>query len=381
MWRHAASNAITLLFFASLAAILAFWLGERIYENEGPLENAIYFEVPKGSSIGEVAQALANKGAISSKAVFRLGAKYWHTGEGPKFGSYEIPAGASMAAILEIVTTAGPRVYRYRLSYRVGSDGASATLYDRIPDGGRDIQIVKFGARDPLPSEFLEVANSGVPIDFRVAVPEGLSSWQIAEGLRLAHFLSGEIEEVPPEGSLAPDTYQVEEGSSRTSLLEIMANSQTEILEEEWQSRAQNLPIESKEQALILASIIEKETGLADERSIVSSVFANRLKAGMRLQTDPAVIYGLTKGRGSLGRGLRVSELERETPYNTYKIKGLPPTPIANPGRLAIRAALQPADTNYLYFVADGKGGHRFATNYRDHRRYVRQWRESESNR
>ena len=136
-------------------------------------------------------------------------------------------------------------------------------------------------------------------------------------------------------------------------------------------------PLESQEQALILASIIEKETGLANEREIVSSVFVNRLKKGMRLQTDPTVIYGVTEGKGNLGRGLRQSELKRETPYNTYIIRGLPPTPISNPGRLAIRAALHPAETSFLYFVADGNGGHRFATNLREHTLNVQQMAEN----
>ena len=208
-----------------------------------------------------------------------------------------------------------------------------------------------------------------------------MTSWQVTGGLRLAPFLVGEIEKIPEEGSLAPDTYQVVAGMSRESLLDRMTSAQTAILEEEWSNRAPHLPIVSKEQALILASIIEKETGLANERDIVASVFVNRLNKGMRLQTDPTVIYGLTEGRGNLGRGLRRSELKKRTPFNTYLIDGLPPTPISNPGRLAIRAALHPADTSFLYFVADGNGGHRFATNFREHTENVRHWRKIEGER
>ncbi|MDE0306509.1 MAG: endolytic transglycosylase MltG [Albidovulum sp.] len=352
-----------------------------MFLDEGPLRNAIFFEVPKGSTVSEVAEDLAREGAIASAAIFKLGAKLWHEGEGLKFGSYEIPARASMESILRAVTTAGSSSYRYRLRYRIKSEGANLTLFERIPETGESVPLVSFQVSEPAPDNFTKIANSGIPFDYLVAIPEGLTSWQVVGGLRQAPFLIGEIEHIPEEGSLAPATYQVMEGSTRKSLLEKMARSQTAILEEEWSKRAPNLPIESKEQALILASIIEKETGLASERDVVSSVFVNRLKIGMRLQTDPTVIYGLTEGRGNLRRGLRKSELERETPYNTYVFKGLPPTPISNPGRLAIRAALHPAATNFLYFVADGKGGHRFATNLQEHARNVREWRRIEGNR
>ena len=342
---------------------------------------AFFFEVPKGASLSDIAEDLAKEGAIASAAVFELGTKFWHGGDGLKFGSYEIPARASMDAIFRIITTAGPSSYRYRLNYRIEGDGATATLFDRIPGTEKAIPMVRFRADEPLPAEIRQIADSGKAIDYRVAIPEGLTSWQITGGLRLAHFLVGEIEKIPGEGSLAPDTYQVMEGMSRTGLLERMAGSQTAILEQEWSKRAPNLPIDSKQQALILASIIEKETGLANERDIVSSVFVNRLKKGMRLQTDPTVIYGLTEGRGNLGRGLRKSELEKKTPYNTYIIDGLPPTPISNPGLLSIRAALHPAETSFLYFVADGNGGHRFATNLREHTQNVRHWRKIEGER
>lgn len=178
---------------------------------------------------------------------------------------------------------------------------------------------------------------------------------------------------------LAPDSYSVTRGASRETLLADMQSRQEAILTQLWETRADGLPYQTAQDALIMASIVEKETGVADERRQVASVFVNRLAVPMRLQTDPTVIYGITQGRGTLGRGLRRSELDAVTPYNTYRIDGLPPTPIANPGRAAIAAALDPDDTPYLYFVADGTGGHTFSTNLADHNRAVARWREIEA--
>ena len=160
-----------------------------------------------------------------------------------------------------------------------------------------------------------------------------------------------------------------------------MEASQTERLAAAWEDRSDGLPYETPEEALIMASIVEKETGVAAERPQVASVFVNRLEAGMRLQTDPTVIYGITNGQGVLGRGIRQSELRAETPYNTYVITGLPPTPIANPGLASIEAALHPANTDYLFFVADGSGGHAFAETLEEHNRNVAKWREIEAER
>jgi UPF0755 protein len=165
----------------------------------------------------------------------------------------------------------------------------------------------------------------------------------------------------------------------RAELLVQMQARQEAILMEAWANRAENLPISTPQEALILASIIEKETGQAEERGVVASVFTNRLRQGMRLQTDPTVIYGVTEGQGVLGRGLRRSELDRVTPWNTYQIDGLPPTPIANPGRASIEAALNPDDTKYIFFVADGTGGHAFAETLAEHNRNVARWREIEA--
>ncbi|HHI71137.1 MAG TPA: endolytic transglycosylase MltG, partial [Rhodobacteraceae bacterium] len=185
----------------------------------------------------------------------------------------------------------------------------------------------------------------------------------------------------PPEGMLAPDSYEVKPGDTRMSVLARMQAAQEAILDEAWAGRAEGLPLNSREEMLTLASLIEKETGVAKERPVVASVFINRLRQGIKLQTDPAVIYGITKGQGVLGRGLRQSELRRKTPYNTYVIEGLPPGPIANPGRDAIMAAVHPADTNYLFFVADGTGGHAFAETLKEHNENVAKWRKIESER
>ncbi|MGR3547140.1 MAG: endolytic transglycosylase MltG, partial [Roseovarius sp.] len=168
---------------------------------------------------------------------------------------------------------------------------------------------------------------------------------------------------------------------TRESVLTRMTEAQAVILAAAWQGRAEGLPLKSAEEALILASIIEKETGVADERRQVASVFVNRLNRGMRLQTDPTVIYGVTEGKGVLGRGLRQSELRGATPWNTYVIEGLPPTPIANPGRASIEAAVNPDSTDYVFFVADGTGGHAFAETLDEHNRNVARWRQIEAER
>ena len=171
----------------------------------------------------------------------------------------------------------------------------------------------------------------------------------------------------------------MDKGSDRAALLAQMEARQTETLAELWAKRAEGLPYQTPQEALIMASIVEKETGVASERKVVASVFLNRLAQGMKLQTDPTVIYGVTKGKGILGRGLRQSELRRETPWNTYVIAGLPATPIANPGRLSIEAALNPDSTNFIFFVADGTGGHAFAVTLEEHNKNVAVWRAIEA--
>jgi UPF0755 protein len=194
--------------------------------------------------------------------------------------------------------------------------------------------------------------------------------------------LTGDVEELPAEGSLAPDTYEVSRGAERGEVLSRMAEAQTRILADAWEARDPTVPLESPEEALVLASIVEKETGVAAERRQVASVFTNRLRQGMKLQTDPTVIYGITRGQSNgLGRGLRQSELRGRTKYNTYVIEGLPPGPIANPGKAAIEAALNPDTTPYIFFVADGTGGHAFAETLAEHNANVAEWRKIEAER
>ena len=212
-----------------------------------------------------------------------------------------------------------------------------------------------------------------------MTLAEGVTSWQVVEALKAADFLQGAVKAVPLEGTLQPGSYEVEKGSDRAALLALMATNQAATLAELWATRAEGLPYKVPEDALIMASIIEKETGVAEERKVVASVFLNRIAAGMKLQTDPTVIYGVTKGQGGLGRGLRQSELRRETPWNTYVIDGLPATPIANPGRASIAAALNPDSTKYLFFVADGTGGHAFAATLEQHNINVAKWRAIEA--
>lgn len=216
---------------------------------------------------------------------------------------------------------------------------------------------------------------------FRVALAEGVTSWQVTEALKGIDLLEGSISEVPPEGALAPDSYEVRPGDDRAAIIAQMAAAQEVLVAEAWEARDPDLPIGNPEELVILASIIEKETGVPEERGQVASVFVNRLNQNMRLQTDPTVIYGITEGQGVLGRGLRRSELRAETPWNTYVIDGLPPTPIANPGRASLMAAAQPDDSDFVFFVADGTGGHAFATTLEEHNRNVARWRQIEAER
>ena len=216
---------------------------------------------------------------------------------------------------------------------------------------------------------------------FKVQFIEGTTVWQVVEAIKAAPFMTGEIGEMPTEGTLAPDVYEVAAGADRAELIGRMQAAQDDILEAAWLVRDPQTPLKTREEALILASIVEKETGLAEERPQVASVFVNRLEQGWKLQTDPSVIYGVTEGKGPLGRGLRRSELDRATPFNTYVIEGLPPTPIANPGRGAIEAALNPAEEEYMFFVADGTGGHAFAVTNAEHNRNVAKWRAIEKER
>jgi UPF0755 protein len=286
-----------------------------------------------------------------------------------------------MAQVLESVTAGGQSTCGREVNYRISVASAEVVLRELDPNTNRYVEVVKFDpASEAAPAEYLDVAEAD-DIRWRVTLAEGVTSWQVVDALKRAEFMTGEVAEVPPEGTLAPDSYEVDRGADRAALLAAMAEKQTATLAELWASRAEGLPYDTPEEALIMASIIEKETSVPEERKRVSAVFVNRLQQGMRLQTDPTVIYGITKGEGVLGRGLRQSELRRETPWNTYVIDGLPPTPIANPGRLSIEAALNPEDSDYIFFVADGTGGHAFARTLAEHNENVARWRAIEAER
>ncbi|MBV1694356.1 MAG: endolytic transglycosylase MltG, partial [Hyphomicrobiales bacterium] len=203
-------------------------------------------------------------------------------------------------------------------------------------------------------------------------------SFQIVERLKADQGLTGELREVPPEGSLLPETYSVPRGSARTAVIEMMQSAQKRVLDQLWAERADGLPLKSPQEALVLASIVEKETGRNDERERVAAVFVNRLRQNIRLQSDPTILYGLAQGRVQWGKPIMRSEIQSQTAHNTYVIPGLPPTPICNPGRASIEATLKPANTKELFFVADGKGGHIFAETLKDHNANVAKWREVE---
>ena len=228
-------------------------------------------------------------------------------------------------------------------------------------------------------ADTVKVLETAKPITYKVTLPEGLTSEQIVDRLLENDVLNGQIREVPREGTLMPDTYSFERGYSREHLLRDMRASQERLVKDIWSRRAPDVPVKSPQELVTLASIVEKETGKPDERARVASVFVNRLNRDMRLQTDPTVIYGIVGGRGSLGRGLTRAELDTPTPYNTYTIKGLPPGPIANPGKAALEAVANPLKTNELYFVADGSGGHAFAETRAQHERNVARWRQYEN--
>ncbi|MBF9031930.1 endolytic transglycosylase MltG [Rhodobacterales bacterium HKCCE3408] len=373
--RDIAANGFSLLIIAAIAvAGLAGWARNEIVR-EGPLEQPIYFDVARGASLRAVSENLDEAGAVSSGLLFRLNAQYSDRAADLRFGTYELPAGASMTDILDIVTDASQTVERYTATYFATVDGrGEMRLIERVPGSGQIEEIAEFSFQDGTPDAYSDIVAQG-GVAFRVAIPPGLTSWQIAESLSVAEFLSGEIGDRPDEGSLAPDTYGVSPGDDRAALIAEMQASQAETLAELWENRAENLPFDTPEEALIMASIIEKETGVADERRLIAGVFENRLRQGMRLQTDPTVIYGASDGRGYLGRDIRRSELDTDHPWNTYQIDGLPPTPIANPGRASIEAALNPEPTDYLFFVADGTGGHAFAETNAEHEENVARWR------
>jgi UPF0755 protein len=305
----------------TLAAIGLWHLAVERFEGPGPLAAERIVFIPRGAGVEQIAQTLANAGVIEEPIVFELGVRVLEAGRRLKAGEYRFPAAVSMAGAVGIL-------------------------------------------------------EQGRTVVYSLTLPEGLTNAQAVALVAAAEALSGEVGAQPGEGSFLPETYHFTRDDERAALLRRMAEAMDRTLAELWAARAEGLPLKTPAEALVLASIVEKETGVAGERPLVASVFVNRLRRGMRLQSDPTVVYGITRGQGPLGRALTHRDLETPSAYNTYVIDGLPPGPIANPGRAAVEAALRPAESPYLYFVADGSGGHAFATTLQEHNRNVAKWRK-----
>lgn len=381
MWRHIASNFLTfLVVIVFLIGGVILW-GQSEYNATGPLDEPMCLQVERGSNMRLISRRLADEGAITNDTIFRVGAEYSDRVSLLKAGSWLIPEGASMSQITDLITKGGASTCGTEIVYRVGVNSTGIEVRELDPTTSRYVEKAAFAPGDDNVPDLFQDLREKADTRYRIAVAEGVTSWQVVDALQAVEVLTGEVQDIPAEGSLAPDSYEVRDGDSRVNVIARMRDAQDVILAAAWESRQEGLPLDSPEEALILASIIEKETGIADERRQVASVFVNRLNQGMRLQTDPTVIYGITQGEGVLGRGLRQSELRAETPWNTYVIAGLPPTPIANPGRASIEAAVNPDNTDYIFFVADGTGGHAFATTLQEHNRNVARWREIEAER
>ncbi|MCA0922899.1 endolytic transglycosylase MltG [Pseudooceanicola nanhaiensis] len=381
MWKAVASNALTLLIVASfLLGGIVLW-GKSQYSDAGPLAEAICVRVPSGGNMSTLSRDLEERGAVSSGAIFRIGADYSDKTDALKAGSFLVPAGASMESIVDIVTRGGANTCGSEIVYRIGVTRSTVELRELDPATATYVERAEFvPGTDEQPAE-IATAMQDSGMRYRVLVAEGVTSWQVVDSLKRFSPMTGEVSAVPAEGTLAPFSYEIRKGDDRFDLLVRMQERQKTILAAAWESRAADLPFDTPEEALVLASIIEKETGVPEERGTVASVFVNRLREGMRLQTDPTVIYGITKGEGVLGRGIRQSELRAETPYNTYVITGLPPTPIANPGAASIEAAVNPPETDFRFFVADGSGGHAFSRTLEEHNANVAKWRQIEAER
>ena len=381
MWRSLASNMLTVLVvMLFLLGGVILW-GKSQYTSAGPLESAICLRVPSGTNMTRVSRNLAEQGAISSDAMFRIGARYADKTSQLKAGSYLLQPGVSMAEITDQITRGGASSCGTEIVYRVGVTRVLAEVRELDPATNSFVERAEFvPGTDEVPAIYNE-KKAEADTRYRIALAEGVTSWQVVESLKAMDILQGDPGERPAEGLLAPDSYEVAPGDNRADILAEMQERQILRINAAWEARSDRAAVNSPEEMLILASIIEKETGVAEERPEVAAVFTNRLNRGMRLQTDPTVIYGVTKGEGVLGRGLRQSELRRATPWNTYVIEGLPPTPIANPGLASLQAAVNPADSDYIFFVADGTGGHAFAVTLEEHNRNVAKLRQIEAER
>ncbi len=298
-------------------------VGKQRFEAPGPLASEKIINIPRGGGIRDIADQLQREGVIDQPLLFMAGVIVLKARDELKAGEYQFTKQASLRQVVETLIEA--RVVQHPIT-----------------------------------------------------IPEGLTSEQIIARLLENTILTGNIKEIPREGTLLPDTYHFPRGFPRERVIQLMQQGHQRVVKEVWEHRNPDLPLKSPEQLVILASIVEKETGKPEERTRVASVFINRLKQKMKLQSDPTIIYGLVGGKGALGRPILRSEIEQPTPYNTYVIDGLPPAPIANPGRASLEAAAKPARTKELYFVADGSGGHAFSDNYEQHLKNVARLRAME---
>jgi len=320
---------MTMVVLVCIVVIGGLYYMIRTFQDPGPLETNAHFMVRPGNGLAEIANNLERNGVVSDARVFRyVTATYLRGGETLKAGEYDIKAKASMKDVMETLI-------------------------------------------------------SGKSILYSVVFPEGLTVRQMMLRLNEDAVLEGDMPaELPAEGSLRPDTYKFSRGTKRSEILSQMHAAQQKTIDQIWEKRDPDLPVKTKAEFVVLASIVEKETGKDDERAHVASVFINRLNKGMRLQSDPTIVYGIFGGEGKPSdRPIYKSDLTKQTPYNTYQIKGLPPTPISNPGRAALEAVANPWRTNDLYFVADGTGGHVFAATLEEHNANVRRWRRIEAER
>jgi UPF0755 protein len=311
------------LLFLVAAGVGAYYWEQASFNEPGPAEREAVVLIVPGDGIAKISQVLADNGEIRNAELFKWGVRLRGVAGELKAGEYDIPAHASEADIARLLI-------------------------------------------------------AGASVQHRITAAEGLTSQMIYAIIANDSALAGDAGSVPAEGALLPETYLFTHGTTRAEILERMARDQQKFVEERWEARAPGLPFNSPEEALILASIVEKETAIPAERRHIAAVFINRLRLGMKLQSDPTIIYGITRGY-PLGRGIRQSELARATPYNTYAISGLPPTPICNPGKDSIAAVLDPASSRDLYFVADGTGGHVFTDDIAEHERNVARWRKIEA--
>jgi UPF0755 protein len=315
---------ITLLLLAMIGAGAAYYYGRQILEAPGPLQDDKIVNIPARAGKRDIADTLNREGVTDVNPWIFIGSVY----------------------ALKASTDLKPGEYSFQ---------KNASLRDVIG-----------------------VIVEGKVVQHSVTMPEGLTSEQILARLSDNDIFTGSVREIPREGTLLPETYKFPRGTSRDQVIQRMQQTQKRVLAEIWERRSPDVPVKSPEQLVTLASIVEKETGKPDERSRVASVFVNRLRQRIKLQSDPTIIYGLVGGKGTLGRPIKRSEITQPSPYNTYVIEGLPPGPISNPGRASLEAAANPARTRDLYFVADGSGGHAFTETYGEHQKNVARLRAME---